>query len=54
MKSKKLSVDEVRKACEELAEMGLVEEGRRNGQIVWRLTPAGKLLADLPENGRKH
>lgn len=49
MKSEKISVDEVRKACEELAEIGLVKDSgrRRNGQIVWVATP---LLADLPED----
>ena len=48
MKSKKMSVDEVRKACEELADMGLIQDSgrRRNGQVVWVATP----LADLPED----
>jgi hypothetical protein len=56
MKSKKTFVDEVRKACEELAEMGLIEDSgrRRNGQIVWVATPLGRRLADFPEdNGTK-
>jgi hypothetical protein len=52
MKSEKISVDQVRKACEELAEMGLIEDSgrRRNGQIVWVATPLGRVLADLPED----
>ena len=52
MKSEKISVDEVRKACEELAEIGLIKDSgrRRNGQIVWVATPFGRLLADLPED----
>jgi hypothetical protein len=55
MKSKKISVDEVRKACEELAEMGLIQDSgrRRNGQVVWVATPLGRLLADLPEDSSK-
>ena len=54
MKPKKISIDEVRKACEELAEMGLIQDSgrRRNGQIVWVITPAG-LLAGLPEDSAK-
>jgi hypothetical protein len=55
MKSEKISVDEVRKACEELAEMGLIQDSgrRRNGQIVWVATPLSRLLADLPEDSSK-
>jgi hypothetical protein len=55
MKSKKISVDEVRKACEDLAEMGLIQDSgqRRNGQIVWVATPLGRFLADLPEDTSK-
>jgi hypothetical protein len=52
MRSKRISLDEVRKACEELAEMGLIRDSgrRRNGEIVWVVTP---LLADLPEDSSK-
>ena len=52
MKSEKISVDEARKACEELAEIGLIKDSgrRRNGQIVWVAMPLGRLLADLPED----
>jgi hypothetical protein len=48
MRSKKICVGEIRKACEELAEMGLIEDSgrRRNGRIVWVITPMGKLLAE--------
>jgi len=52
MKTEKISVDEVRKAREELVEMGLIQDSgrRRNGQIVWVITPLGRLLAALPED----
>jgi hypothetical protein len=52
MRSQKISVDDVRKACVELAERGLIEDSgrRRNGQIVWVATPLGRLLTDLPED----
>ena len=47
MNSKKTFTDDVQKACEELAEMGLIQDSgqRRNGKIVWTITPLGKLLA---------
>jgi hypothetical protein len=56
MKSKPPSIDEVRKACEELAERGLIQDSgrRRKGQIVWVVTPLGRLLTDSPESVRKH
>jgi hypothetical protein len=55
MKSEKISVDAVRKACEDLAEMGLIKDSgrRRNGQIVWVATTLGRLLADLPEDSSR-
>jgi hypothetical protein len=55
MKPKKISIDEVRKAREELVEMGLVQDSgrRQNGQIVWEITPLGRLLA-MPEDSVKH
>ena len=44
MKSKN---DEVKEARDELVEMGLVRDSgrRRNGQIVWVLTPLGAEFA---------
>ena len=55
MKSEKRSVEEVRKACEELAEKGLIRDSgrRRNGQIVWVVAPLGRLWGDLPEDSSK-
>jgi hypothetical protein len=55
MESKKISIDQVRKACEDLAEMGLIQDSglRRNGQVVWVVTPLGRLLTDLPEDSGK-
>ena len=57
MKSKAISLDDVKTACEELAEMGLLQDTglRRNGQVVWELSPLGKLFAqDRPENKQQH
>lgn len=48
MKSRATFLDEVKKVCEELAEIGLIEDSghRRNGRVVWVITPLGKLVAD--------
>ena len=56
MKTEKISVNEVRKAREELLEMGLIQDSgrRRNGQVVWEVTPVSRLWADLPEDSSKH
>ena len=55
MRSKKISVDDARKACEELAERGLIEDSgrRRKGQVVWIITPMGRLLEEQPKDFSK-
>jgi hypothetical protein len=55
MKSEKRSVEEVLKACEELAAMGLIQDSgrRRNGQIVWVITPLGRLWPELLDESSK-
>jgi hypothetical protein len=54
MKSKKIAADEIQKVCEELAEIGLIHDSgrRRTGQVVWVITPLGKLVANLPEDSK--
>jgi hypothetical protein len=55
MKSEKISVDEVRKACEELAEMGLIQDSgrRRNGcgWQRWRTCPKTVANSELAIKG---
>jgi hypothetical protein len=48
MTSKPFTREGVKRACEELAEMGLLEDTglRRNGQVVWRVSSLGKLYSD--------
>ena len=51
--TKPLSLAEVKKAREELVEMGLVQDSgrRRDGHVVWEVSPLGKrYLEALPEN----
>jgi hypothetical protein len=57
MKSKPISFDEVKRIREELVEMGLVQDSgrRRNGQVVWVLSPLGGAYAErLRENKQPH
>jgi hypothetical protein len=60
MKSKPVSFDRdsVKRACEELAEMGLLQDSglRRNGLVVWTLTPRGRAWAYSPrlQESKKH
>ena len=57
MKSKPISFDEVKTIREELVEMGLLQDSgrRRNGQVVWVLSPLGRAYAErLRENEHPH
>ena len=59
MKSKSIFFDRdsVKRACEELAEMGLLQNTgkKRKGQVVWELSQLGKLFAErLLENKKPH
>ena len=55
MKPNSFDRDSVRRACEELAEMGLIQDTgiRRNGQVVWEVSPLGKVFGET-ENKKPH
>jgi hypothetical protein len=48
MKSRATFLNEVKRTCEVLAEMGLIQDTghRRNGQVVWVITPLGRAYAE--------